>query len=149
MYCLSCLRQSSEMSLGCVAALPPPGHPVSVPLLSVPPFSPCPDSPSRFPAAGYHRIGLFASPACSPRTWVNISLHRRPAGLEKRSPRGCTRGTGPAGSPGMQMRARERGRVPRCGHGAGAGGAAGRWSAGWSSPWQREVTGLGCPTASA
>lgn len=131
LYCLCCfapnLTQSSEMSLGCVAVLTPPGHPVSALQLSVPQLSPCPDRPSRFPTASYHRTGLCASPACSPHTWVSISPRRRLAGWERRSPRGCIRGTGPAGNPGTQMRVRGgRGRAPRCGHCAGAGGAAGR-----------------------
>jgi len=145
-----CLRPSSDMSSGCAAVPTPPGYPASGPRLSVRPLAPCPHLPSRFPTASCHRTGLCASPACSPHTWANFWPHRMLAGSERRSPRGCIRGTGPVGSPGTPTGApRERGRAPRCGHWLGGGGAAGRWSAEWSSPWRKAATGSGCPTASA
>lgn len=143
------LRQSSGMSLGCVAVLARPGHPVSGPQCPVPLHSLYPDRASRGPTTSCRQSGPCASPACSPHTWANIWPRRRLAGSATWSPRGCTRGTGPTGSPGTLMRVRERGRARRCGRGAGAGGAADRWPAGWSSPSQRAAAGSGCPTASA
>ena len=144
-----CLRQSPGLSSGCAAGPIPPGHPASAPPLLRLLLLSCPGSPSHPPAAGCRRIGPCASPACSPRTWADISPRRRRAGSGRRSPWRCTRGTGPAGSPGMRTRGRGRGRAPRCGRAAGAAEAAGRWSAGWSNPWRRGVRGSGCPIVSA